>query len=219
MSPLRSTTSLAFRASIFGVFLVATLVGCSTKKIINQTGGGGPGGAEADPREVEACSKAGGTMLPINVYDITPDEASGTACDVANALDDDGSMAALDWPGPGKHTLAGREVGGCLAVEFRDGDTLQSLSMKMRPVGAGCGHACTAGENGCGTGWKVSIFAGPSISKLDFVQELTLTKKELSEYRVVVYERFQAKFAAICREATAETGDDIGIDAVYGFCK
>jgi hypothetical protein len=163
--------------------------------------------------------KSGDTTLPIEAFDINPEEATGTTCNIGNVLDDDGSFAALDWPGTGTHKLAGREVTGCLAAEFSDGVTLGSLSMKMRPVGAGCGHACTPGDEGCGSGWMVSVFAGPSIEKLDFVQQLSLTTSDFFEYRIAIYEGFKAKFVAICREPTPAEGDDVAIDAVSGFCR
>lgn len=156
--------------------------------------------------------------MPIDAFDINPDATSGEACDVANVLDEDGNFAALDAPSAATHELAGRAVTGCLAAEFSEGVTLASLTMKMRPIGQGCGHACTPGDDGCGTGWKVSLFAGPSLAKLEFVQELSLTTRDFFEYRVVLYERYKARFVAICREPTPTTGDDVAIESLYGFC-
>lgn len=203
--------------------LCSTLVfvaagGCSTTTIVKKDGtsGGAPAGQER--RESVPC-KGGDTTYPIEAFDISSDEASGSACNVGNVLDEDGSFAALDWPGSGTHKLAGRDVTGCLAAEFGDDITLSSLSMRMRPVGTGCGHACTPGDDGCGSGWKVSIFAGPSIEELDFLQQLSLTTADFFEYRIAVYDRFKAKFIAICREPTPAEGDDIAIDSVYGFCR
>lgn len=163
--------------------------------------------------------KTGDTTLPIEAFDINEDEATGSACNVGRLLDADSSYTGLDWTGGGTRKLAGREVTGCVAVEFSDGVTLSSLSMNMRPVGTGCGHACTPGDEGCGSGWKVSIFAGPSIEKLEFLQLLPLTTADMFEYRIAVYERFAAKFIAICREPTAAAGDDVAIESVYGFCR
>lgn len=198
--------------------MFAASTGCTTTKLV-QAGPNADGEPEGTGtrRESQPCAK-GKTTFPIDAFDINPDETSGKACDVANVLDDDGSFAAIDAPSTATHKLAGRDVTGCLAAEFSEGVTLSSLTMKMRPVGQGCGHACTPGEDGCGTGWKLSLFAGPSLSKLDFVQELSLTTKDFFEYRVAVYERFKARFVAICRQPTPPTGDDVAIDSLYGFC-
>jgi len=191
--------------------------GCSTTVVKNGASSGE--GADGPGRRESVPCKSGDTTLPIEAFDINPDEATGKACNVGNLLDEGGSFAAIDWPGGGTHEIAGRAVTGCVAAEFSDGVTLSSLSMKMRPVANGCGHACTPGDDGCGSGWKLSVFAGPSLEKLDFLQVLSLTTADFFEYRIAVYERFKAKFVAICREPTPAAGDDIAIDSIYGFCR
>lgn len=201
-----------------GVLVAVGLAGCTTKTIVQNGATSGSPPEEGGRRESVPC-KTGDTTLPIEAFDINDDEATGSACNVGSVLDADSSYAALDWTGGGTRKLAGREVTGCVAVEFSDGVTLSSLSMNMRPVGTGCGHACTPGDEGCGSGWKVSIFAGPSIEKLEFLQLLPLTTADMFEYRIAVYERFAAKFIAICREPTAAAGDDVAIESVYGFCR
>jgi hypothetical protein len=208
-----------FAAAVFVVSFAA--VGCGTKTIIQQQGAGssssGPG-AEATRRESVPC-KSGANTYPIDAFDINTDDATGKTCDVGNVLDDDGALTVLSWSGNGTRQVVGHDVTACVAIEFSDGVTIKSLSMKMRAVAAGCGVTCTqGGTNGCGTGWKVSIFAGPTLDKIDFLQELSLTQQDFLEYRVVVYDRFKAKFVAICRDATPATGDSIAIDTVYGFC-
>ncbi len=216
---------LSSRSLTQGLFASAVVVaiatsGCSTKSPAqnNNASSGSAAPEEVGRRESVPC-KSGDTTLPIDAFDINPDEATGSACNIGNVLDADGSFAALDWSGDGTHKLAGRDVTGCMAVEFSDGVTLSSLSMNMRPVGAGCGHACTEGTDGCGSGWKVSIFAGPSLAKLKFVQLLPLTTADFFEYRIAIYKDFQAKFVAICREPTPAAGDDVAIESVYGFCR
>lgn len=201
-----------------GFVLAIAVSGCTTKTIVQNNGASSGAPDEGGRRESVPCIK-GETTLPIEAFDINPDDTTGSTCDVGNLLDADGSYAALDWTGGGTRKLAGREVTGCVAAEFSDGVTLSSLSMNMRPVGAGCGHACTPGREGCGSGWKVSIFAGPSLDKLDYVQLLPLNTPEFFEYRIAIYERFEAKFIAICREPTAAEGDDVAIESVYGFCR
>ena len=201
----------------FGLIAFAAVAGCTTNVIKQPGSSGAASGGETGRRESVAC-KSGDTTLPIEAFDINVDDATGNACNTGSILDDDGSFTALDWTGPGTHKLAGRDVAGCVAAEFSDGVTLSSLNMKIRPIGKGCAHECTPGTDGCGTGWKIDIFAGPSIEKLDYLQQLSLTTAEFNEYRVVVYKRFEAKFIAICREPTPVTGDDIAIDAVSGFC-
>ena len=201
-----------------GVVLAVAVGGCTTKNIVQTKGSSGGTGDDDARRESVPCKK-GDPTLPIDVFDINVDDATGSACDLGNLLDADGSYTALDWTGGGTRKLDGREVTGCVAVEFSDGVTLSSLSMNMRPVGSGCGHACTPGKDGCGTGWKVSIFAGPSVDKLEYVQLLPLNTPDFFEYRIAIYERFEAKFVAICREPTAAGSDDVAIESVYGFCR
>lgn len=192
--------------------------GCTTKKIVQNNGASSGTTDEGGRRESVPC-ETGGTTLPIEAFDINEDEATGSTCNVENLLDADGSYAALDWTGGGTRKLDGRDVAGCVAFEFSDGVTLSSLSMNMRPIGTGCGHACTPGDEGCGTGWKVSVFAGPSLDELEYLQILPLTTADFFEYRIAVYDRFKAKFAAICREPTSAEGDDVAIESVYGFCR
>lgn len=178
-----------------------------------------PPAKETARRESVPC-KTGEATLPIQAFDINPDAATGTTCNIANVLDDDGQIAALDWSGNGTHPIDGHDVTGCIAAQFSDGVVLASLNMKMHPVASGCGQACTAGgENGCGTGWKVSIFAGASLDTLKWLQELTLTQADPFEYKVVVYKNFGANVVAVCREPTPATGDDIAIDALSGTCR
>ena len=199
------------------LFVAVGSGGCSTTVVKNGASSGE--GADGPGRRESVPCKSGDTTLPIEAFDINPDEATGKACNVGNLLDEGGSFAAIDWPGGGTHEIAGRAVTGCVAAEFSDGVTLSSLSMKMRPVANGCGHACTPGDDGCGSGWKLSVFAGPSLEKLDFLQVLSLTTADFFEYRIAVYERFKAKFVASCREPTPAAGDDIAIDSIYGFCR
>ena len=213
----RSVTKAPLAAG-FVVAITIVASGCTTRNIIQNNGSGGDPVEEGGRRESVPC-KTGDIPLPIAAFDINPDEATGSTCNVESLLDADNSYAALDWNGGGTHKLGGRDVTGCVAAEFSDGVTLNSLTMKMRPVGTGCGHACTPGAEGCGTGWQVSVFAGPSLGKLQYLQVLPLTTADFFEYRIAVYDRFEAKFVAICREPMSAEGDDIAIESVYGFCR
>lgn len=215
----RHLTSSRFLVRSF-VAVAAVLVsasGCSSKSNDSKGASSTGGPAPTERRETVPC-KDGAITLPVEAFDINPEEASGTTCNIGNVLDEDGSFAALDWSGDATHKIDGRDVTGCLAAEFGDGITIKSLSMKMRPVSSGCGHACTPGDEGCGNGWKLSVFAGPSLEELGFLQELELTKTEFFEYRIQVAQRFKAKFVAICRAPTPAAGDDLAIDSLYGFC-
>lgn len=205
-------------ASVFAIALVVSASACTTKKIIQNSSSGDTGEAEGSGqrRESTPCSK-GKKTLPIDAFDINADETKGTACDIANVLDADESFAAIDAPVDGTKAIDGHNVSGCLAAEFSDGVVLGSLTMKMRPIGQGCGHQCTRGENGCDTGWKVAVFAGPTLKRLQWVQDIDLTTKDFFEYRIAVYEKFEAKFIAVCRMGSIAT-DDIAIESVYGFC-
>ncbi len=204
------------RIAPFVVAASLVAAGCTEKVIVTNP----PAATGGTARRESVPCKTGEATLPIEAFDINPDPATGTACDVANVLDDDGNAAGLAWSGGSSWKLAGTDVTGCVVAEFGDGITLDSLKMKMRPIAGACGHSCTeGGDEGCGTGWKVSIFAGPSIEKLKWVQQLSLTQAEPFEYSVFVYDTFKAKFVAVCREPTAATGDDIAIDALFGTCR
>ncbi|AKV03898.1 hypothetical protein AKJ09_10561 [Labilithrix luteola] len=162
----------------------------------------------------------GEVTLPIGAFDMTSSEGGGRACAVGNVLDEDGKFAAIASAGSATHELAGRAVNGCIGVEFGDDILLSSFIMKMRPTHGACGHSCTPGvETGCGTGWKVAIFVGPTLEELEFLQQLSLTTEDVFEYRVAVFKSNRARYAVICREPTPETGDDVEIDALAGFCQ
>lgn len=208
------------RAVIVASFLAAGLCALSctnnVTKVVQQPGSGEglPGG----PRPSEPCSP-GDRTFAIDAFDTTPADEAGAACDVGNLLDEDGSVTGIAASGGGKATLVGREVNGCIGVEFGEGIVLASLTMKMGQTSGMCGHACTeGGKDGCGTGGKVQIFVGPSFDKLEWLQQLTLTQRDLHEYSVAVHRSYAARFAVICREATPETGDDVAIDVVSGLC-
>jgi hypothetical protein len=208
-------------ASAFTFVLVTCLVVACEKKIIKQENN--PGTEEGLPegeRESVKCAKAGDPTAAVNAFDTTPGtEADGLVCDLGNVLDDDGNITGLSRPGASKGTMLGREVNGCVGVKFGDGNTISSLIMKMRPISGLCGHSCTqGGENGCGTGWKVQVFVGPSFEKIQWLQQISLTKPEMFEYRVAVHRTYAAQYAIVCREATPETGDDIAIDSISGLC-
>lgn len=213
----KNTRALMRAVAILALIPVAiAAVSCTTtvNKVNQQngTGDGIPGG----PRESQPCSP-GNETFAIDAFDVTPKEEAGAACDVANMLDGDDTAGGIAG-GAGKATLVGREVNGCVGVEFGNDIVLSSLIMKMRPVSGMCGHACTEGKDGCGTGWKLQIFVGPALDRLQWLQQLSLTTKDAFEYRVAVHSTYKARFAVICREATPATGDDIAIDIVSGLC-
>jgi hypothetical protein len=197
---------------------VAASASCSDKTIIKKSGPGANGETETTGRRESVPCKSGAVTAPVEAWDITPDDSVGKVCDFGNILDDDGNVAGLDRLNEGTHKVAGRDVNGCVAVEFGDNITIQSLIVKMRPVGAGCGHACTPGKDGCGTGWKVALFVGETYEKLEFLQQLSLTTADMFEYRVAVHESYKARFGVVCREPTPTGGDDIAIDSIAGLC-
>ena len=208
-------------ASAFAfAFVTCLVVACENKVIKTTAPGTGEEGLPDGERASEKCTKAGQPTIGVNAFDTTPgSEAEGLVCDIGNVLDEDEAVTGLARPGAGKGTLVGHEVNGCVGVKFGDGNTISSLIMKMRPLSGMCGHSCTeGGSDGCGTGWKVQIFVGPSFEKLQWLQQLSLTTKDLFEYRVAVHASYKARFAVLCREATPETGDDIGIDSISGLC-
>ena len=208
--------------AVLAFLSVTTLaLACENKVIKADNSSGGPGeGLPEGERETVPCTKAGNPTDAVNAFDVTPgSEAEGLVCDLGNVLDEDDAMTGLARPGAAKGTLLGKEVNGCVGVKFGDGNTISSLVMRMRPLSGMCGHNCTqGGDDGCGTGWKVQIFVGPSFEKLEWLQQLSLTKPEMEEYRVAVHRSYAAQYAVVCREATPETGDDIGIDVIWGLC-
>jgi hypothetical protein len=210
---MRAVPVLAFAA------VALFVVSCTENKILVKNEPGAGEGLPGGPRESVPCTKAGAATFAIDAFDVTPDGADGAACDVANVLDEDDSLTGIARTGGGKATLVGHDVNGCIGVQFGTGVTISSLIMKMRPLSGTCGHACTTGgSNGCGTGWKVGIYVGPGFDKLQYLQQLSLTQKDLFEYRVAVHSSYRASHAVLCREATPESGDDIGIDIISGLC-
>jgi hypothetical protein len=212
-------TAAPMRASLASLLGVLALLGAScTNKVIKQTqpaGEGLPGG----PRPSEPC-KSGDQTFGIDAFDVTPSEDAGSVCDVGNVLDEDGSVAgASAASGGGKGDLVGFDVNGCVGVEFGEGIVLSSALLHMRPLSGSCGHSCTEGDDGCGTGWKVRVYAGPSLDAIRHVQQVSLTTKDIKEYRLSIASEFEARFVVVCREATPDTGDDLGIDAISGFCQ
>lgn len=214
----KNTRALMRAFSLLALIPVAVAaVSCTTtvNKVTQDSGNGEgiPGG----PRESQPCNP-GDETFAIDAFDVTPGEGAGVACDVEKVLDGDDAPMGIAASAT-KATLVGRDVNGCVGVEFGDGIVLSSLIMKMRPVSGMCGHACTeGGDTGCGTGWKVQIFVGPAFDKLQWLQQLSLTTKDSFEYRVAVHSTYKARYAVICREATPASGDDIAIDVVSGLC-
>jgi hypothetical protein len=208
-------------AYVFSFAAVAFLaVACENKVIKTQAPAGGESGLPGGPREGAPCTKVGEATFAIDAFDSTPGaEDAGLVCDVANVLDEDDNLTGLARPGAAKGTLFGHEVNGCVGVQFSEGVVLSSLVMRMRPLSGMCGHACKeGGADGCGTGWKLQVFVGPSLNEVEWLQQVSLTTKDLFEYRVAVHSSYKARFAVVCREATPETGDDIGIDSISGLC-
>lgn len=208
-------------ACAFGFAAVTFLaVGCENKVIKENNTTGTEEGLPGGERESVPCAKAGDPTAAIDAFDTTPgDESSGLVCDVANVLDEDDNLTGLARPGAGKASLLGHDVNGCVGVKFGNGNTISSLVMRMRPLSGMCGHQCTqGGSDGCGTGWKMQIYVGKSFESMQWLQQLSLTNAELFEYRVAVHKSYEAQYAIVCREATPETGDDVGIDSISGLC-
>ncbi len=208
-----------------GVLVISALgamtsLGCTTT-VIESPPASVDGPTEDPPDAVpdaQSCSEEG-IALPVAITDATPASAEGTSCGHESANAEDGTPAIVTWTGPAKGKLDAIDVGGCLLVQFGKGVKLKSLTMKMRPVAGGCGHTCSPGDKGCGTGWGVQIFAGTSPTKLKHVQTLTLTTGDFFEYRIAVSESYAAKYMAICKAPTGPDTDDIALDSVYGFCR
>lgn len=191
-----------------------SLAACTTEtKVVPGAGSSGT----TERRESVPC-KTGEVTTGIQAFDRTG-EGGGAACDVGTVLDDDGAPATLGRPAAGTHTIDGREVTGCVAVEFGEGIELSAIIMKMRPVSGGCGHQCKEERGGCGSGGTVILFTGQtSLESLTFLQTMALTEKELFEYSVSVRKEKKARFAVVCRDASPESHDALAIEQIAGRC-
>ncbi len=222
VTPNPPPSVFAHAACVLGISALGaiTVLGCTTT--ILESPPAPVDGPKEDPADAvpdtQACSEEG-IALPVAITDATPAGAEGTSCDHESALADDGTPAIASWAGPSKGTIDSIDVGGCLLAQFGTGVKLKSLTMKLRPVAGGCGHTCSPGDEGCGTGWGVELFAGTSPKKLKHVQTLTLTTGDFFEYRVAVSASYAAKYMAICKAPTGTDTDDIALDSVYGFCR
>jgi hypothetical protein len=185
----------------------------TTTKIVP---GAGSSGATGDRRDSVPCT-AGDVTTGIQAYDQTA-EGGGAACDVGTVLDEDDAPATIGRPDQGAHTIAGKQVTGCIGVEFGDAVELSAIIMKMRPVSGGCGHNCVMQRDGCGSGGTVVIFTGQSLESLEFLQTMALTEKVFFEYSVSVRKDKKARFAVVCRDAAAPAADAIAIDRIAGRC-
>ncbi len=217
----KALSKLVAHASWFVGLSGVAGVGCTTT-IVEAPAPPPSDGSEEDAPGMEpdaqACSDDG-IALPVSAVDSTPSTTEGASCEHESALADDGTSAILTWSGPSKGKVAGIDVGGCLLAQFGTGVKLKSLSMKMRPVSGGCGHECTPGADGCGSGWGVQVFAGSSTKKLQHVQYVSLTTTDFFEYRIAISAAAAAKYVALCKAPTGQDTDDIAIDALYGFCR
>jgi hypothetical protein len=179
-------------------------------------------GAEAagDSGDIGAPCPSGGTARPVTAFNATPDPAAinGPSCDIDNALVADGLVAGVDRDDAPTGNIAGREVNGCVGVEFRPSDVLDGIVVTAKPVANACAASpCVAPE--CGTGWSMLVFAGPARDALSFLGEVALTGAELSTYRVAVPPTIVASVAVVCRTSVATQRDDVGVDAILGSCR
>lgn len=193
------------------------------------TGGAGTGGGDGDgggdgalpPRRPSVPCAKGDVTAPIAVFDPNPAATIGQACGLGNVLDPDDVVTGLDWTGASTGKIDGRDVGGCVGVEFGEGIAISSVIMRMRPEKAACGHACTEGvAHGCDEpdDWGVHIFVGKSATSLEFLQALNLTERAFFEYRVSVNEVEKARFAVVCRKPGHAVSDDVVIDTIAALC-
>jgi hypothetical protein len=201
------------RAPAF-IVIGSLVVACTTA---NTVPGGGSSGTSGAPREALPCA-TGEITNGVQAYDRTA-EGGGAACDVGTVLDADDQPATVGRPAEGTHTIAGKTVTGCIAVEFGEAIALSAIVMKMRPVSGGCGHTCGgAGRDGCGAGGSVVLFTGRSLEALEFLQTMALTEKTFFEYSVSVHRDRKARFAVVCRDAAAPGADALAIDWIGGRC-
>jgi hypothetical protein len=236
----------AFSAlSIFlGCSLVTSLEGFSRGGVLTPEGGdgGGSAGGEEEAGDADAASDgardedaasdgaspdadatpapcaAGAPAIAVRAFDATQ-PGTGAACNVDNALVEDGKVAGADrLSGNADGVIDGVAVNGCVAVEF--GAPLEQVTVTLGPSGNACGGACDAtSATGCGTGREFAIFVGPSRSDLRHVGPGTMTGGALARYSAAVPVGVSARVVVACRVAWSTARDDVAVDWIGGTCR
>lgn len=178
-------------------------------------GDDGSGVRDNDVPDVTPECTTGGLALPTRAINVTP-AADGVACNIDNVLTENGAYAGLDRPLDQPNNLgrlAGREVTGCIAVEFSK--PISAARIRMLGVPEACGHRC---GDACGSGHDVDIFAGTSEDSLQFIQEFKSIGATLTT-RDVTISNATARFVAVCRQSWGPKRDDIAVDSITGTCR
>jgi hypothetical protein len=164
------------------------------------------------------CTKPGERVTG-TPFDATPnpEESDGVACNIHNALAEDGVVAGLDRRKVGsKPAIDGDAVSGCIGVELAEVTALAKIVIRLAASPDACGaSACLKSADGCGTGRTVDVFGGPSRESLKHLDEIE-TDATLKDY--AVYVDTPIKVIVVCRNAWGYERDDAVVDAIYGVC-
>lgn len=139
-----------------------------------KAGDGGSGSADAAAAPT-ACSGAGTSVFAVKASDVSPGEGGlvGPACNVDNVLRQDEKLAGLERSNDfnnGTGLLGGKQVTGCVVVEFADLVNLASIVVRMAPTPNARGKAC--GADACGTGHTAQVFTGDSLAALQHREDV-----------------------------------------------
>lgn len=185
-------------------------------------GGAVEAGGDASPNEggptgTTRCDAPGAILRPAVAYEATPNDGNGTACNVENALAEDGAVAGVDRTYTGRvPEIDGEAVNGCLGVELAEETRLAKVVVRMAAANDACGVSpCEPNPEGCGTGRDTSIFVGTSRESLEVLAAVPITS-ELQTYTLDVNQ--SVKVVVVCRNAWGDKRDDVVVDAIYGIC-
>jgi hypothetical protein len=193
--------------------------GDSSPRVISDVGVSTPG---RDAETADACTETRTKPIKATIFEpmgIPGETPQGLACNPENAIEEDNVMANLDRTGNGdigKVVLRGKEVAGCVAVDFAPEVSLETFVVRLGPVPDGCGVS-PCDDAGCNTstGWQAHVFAGPNVSELEYVG---LVKFSFTPegFRLHTAAALKAHVIVVCRHGNVSaTRDDVGLDAVY----
>ena len=169
-----------------------------------------------------ACSGAGTSVFAVKASDVSPGEGGlvGPACNVDNVLRQDEKLAGLERSNDfntGTGLLGGKQVTGCVAVEFAGIVDLSSIFVRMAPTPNACGTPCK--PDACGTGHIALVFAGDSLAALQHLADVPLDRDDLSDYAVAPPVDGTLRVIVVCRLSFGASRDDVAVDVIRGACR
>lgn len=166
-----------------------------------------------------------GRVRPVRFFDYVPqviDGGQALTCNLDAVLEEDGNLAKLDRTrngADGRGVLRGYEIAGCVGVEFDKTAVLTNIVMRLGPVPDACGVTPCDPDGGCNSalGLQAYVFAGPSVTELDFVSNPkygTMLERHKDQVPPSTH------VAVVCRGGNVSvTRDDVGVDAIWSDCR